>query len=214
MIATFPWSGVRRLPGVSLCTTLIALVLAAWPAATLWGQYDRVAIAAGEYWRLLSGHWTHISAEHLFWDVLMFLVLSVPCEYDSRRRYVICLFSAVVLISCTLWYAMPQLLWYRGLSGLDSALFALLLTTLTREDIQAKRWYWVIGYITLGLAFTAKIGYEWMTGQALFVGGLSGQIVPVPLAHVAGATVGLGIGLICNSRRQSCDQLAEVRIEA
>lgn len=77
MIGRFPWSGVRRLPCVSLFATLIALAFAVWPAATLWGQYDRMAIIAGDYWRLLFGHWTHISAEHLFWDVLMFLVLSV-----------------------------------------------------------------------------------------------------------------------------------------
>ncbi len=204
MTGRFPWSGVRRLPCVSLCTTLIALAFAAWPAATLWGQYDRMAIAAGDYWRLLSGHWTHISAEHLFWDVLMFLVLSVWCEYDSRRRYIICLLSSAVLISCVLWYAMPQLLWYRGLSGLDSALFALLLTTLTREDIQAKRWPWVIGYIVFGMAFVAKVGYEWMTGQALFVGGPSGHMAPVPLAHAVGAAVGFGIGLIFTFRGQSC----------
>ncbi len=139
----------------------------------------------------------------------MFLVLSVWCEYDSRRRYVICLLSAAVLISSALWYTMPQLLWYRGLSGLDSALFALLITTRTGEDVQAKNWSWVIGYSIFGVAFVAKLIYEWTTGQTLFVGGFSGDLVPVPLAHVVGAAVGLGIGLICMFRGQSCGRPAE-----
>lgn len=98
---------------------------------------------------------------------------------------------------------MPQLLWYRGLSGLDSALFALLLTTLTGEEIHAKRWTWVVGLAVFAVAFVAKVGYEWMTGLTLFVGSFSSSVVPIPLVHVVGAAVGLGIGLICIFRGRS-----------
>jgi len=45
--------------------------------------------------------------------------------------------------------------------------------------------------LLLGLpfvGFTAKIGFEWITGQAVFAG--SGGFVPVPLAHVVGGACG------------------------
>jgi hypothetical protein len=46
----------------------------------------------------------------------------------------------------------------------------------------------------LGLAFSAKVAYEVMTGQALFAN--SPAFTPVPLAHVVGAAVGAAVALV------------------
>jgi lauroyl/myristoyl acyltransferase len=46
----------------------------------------------------------------------------------------------------------------------------------------------------LCLAFMAKVGYEWMTGSAVFVHSQAAHMLPVPLAHGIGAVIGAVIG--------------------
>jgi rhomboid family GlyGly-CTERM serine protease len=170
-------------------------VVAALPGLTTWLQYDRLAIAAGELWRLCSGHWTHVSGEHLFWDVLMFVILGALCELEHRGRCLTCVVGATVLIPAVLWFGMPSLIVYRGLSGIDSALFMLLATTHWRRELQAQHWGWMIALTVVGVLFGAKVVYEAMTGSALFVDSQDSGMIPVPLAHAIGALVGVGVGL-------------------
>ena len=66
--------GLSRIPYASLLLAAAAVVIHVLPRAATRPQYDRAAIAAGELWRILSGHWTHVSADHLFWNVLAFVV--------------------------------------------------------------------------------------------------------------------------------------------
>ena len=42
----------------------------------------------------------------------------------------------------------------------------------------------------------AKITYETITGQTIFVSNNHSGMVPVPLAHLVGGVVGTGIGLV------------------
>jgi hypothetical protein len=62
----------------------IAIALAAIAVAALNVnealQFDRTSLAAGEVWRLATEHVTHWNAEHLQWDLLMFIVLGGACE--------------------------------------------------------------------------------------------------------------------------------------
>jgi rhomboid family GlyGly-CTERM serine protease len=188
------YNHARRLPCASLFLSALALLIAAFPMAPSWLQYDRLAVASGELWRVLTGHWTHVSGDHLFWDVLMFAVLSMPCEQRHRRSYLACVASAVLLIPLGLWLIMPDLLLYRGLSGIDSALFTLLTVSLFRQGYRARHRLWQVALGMLCLAFMAKVGYEWMTGSAVFVHSQAVHMVPVPLAHGIGAVLGVVVG--------------------
>ena len=190
------WHTARRLPYASLALAAIALIIAAIPCLGTWLQYDRVAIATGECWRLCSGHWTHVSGEHLFWDVLMFVVLGALCELDHRGRCITCILSATILIPAALWFGMPSMMIYRGLSGIDSALFMLLATTHWRREFQAQRWGWVTVLTAVCLLFGAKVLYETTTGSTLLVNSRDAGMTPVPLAHAIGALIGLGVGLV------------------
>ena len=77
---------------------------------------------------------------------------------------------------------------YRGLSGLDSALFiaaALMIHTRARQQgDRGMKW------ITVGCILTllAKIAWEWSTGSSVFARG--GDFTAVPQAHLAGALAG------------------------
>ncbi len=179
-----------RIPCTSLLLTAAALVIHALPGATTMLQYDRTAIAAGQLWRILSGHWTHISASHLFWNVVAFLLLAVPCERLNRFSFYACLTSSAILIPVALWVTAPQLLTYRGLSGIDSALFALLLATLLIEEIPRRRLLPLATLCVLSLLFVTKTIYEAATAQTIFVDSQGSQFVPVPLAHIMGAIIG------------------------
>jgi hypothetical protein len=99
------------------------------------------------------------------------------------------------LIPLTLWVGLPDLQTYRGLSGIDSALFALLATLLLKQEWQARRWKWVVPLALVCLAFAAKVGYELATGLTIFVDSRAVAMIPVPLAHGAGAGVGVMVGL-------------------
>lgn len=190
----------RRWPYASLLLSVLALLIAAFPAAPAWLQYDRLALASGELWRILTGHWTHVSGDHLCWDVLMFMVLSMPCEQEHRWGYLVCVLSAALLIPLGLWLLMPDLRTYRGLSGIDSALFTLLAVGLCKQAYRARRWGWLTALVVLCLAFSAKVGYEWVTDRAVFVDAQAAHMVPVPLAHGIGALVGVVSG--CTARVQ------------
>ena len=87
---------------------------------------DRQAIQAGQAWRLLTGYLAHWSLDHLFWDVLMFVVLGCLVESRSRWRLIgLCLGSALA-ISAVCPVVADDIPICRGLSGIDTALFTYL----------------------------------------------------------------------------------------
>ena len=186
---------LSRIPCASLLLTAAALVIYVLPGAATTLQYDRTAIAAGELWRILSGHWTHHSPSHLFWNILAFLLLAAPCEKLNRFSFYACITSAAILIPVALWVTAPQLLTSRGLSGISSALFALLLATLLKEEIPRKRLLPLATLSLLLLLFVTKTGYETATAQSIFVDNLGDNFVPVPLVHMMGVIIGILLSL-------------------
>ena len=92
-------------------------------AVSDWLQYDREAIAQGELWRLVTCHLVHFGLEHLVWDTAVFALLAVLCWRLGRVRCLVSLGAATLAIPAVLFVLQPGLPTYRGLSGLDSALF-------------------------------------------------------------------------------------------
>jgi rhomboid family GlyGly-CTERM serine protease len=187
---------VRRLPAASLLLVTFAVAVSVWPGLAGWLQYDRDAIARCEVWRLVTSHFTHWSADHLFWDALAFAGLGWLCERNSVGSFLRCVSLSAFLIPLTLWVALPQMATYRGLSGIDSALFALLATRVLREAASDKNWLKLGGAGIVSVGFAAKVGFELCTGTTLFVDSAAAGLIPVPLAHVAGGIVGIACGLL------------------
>ncbi len=187
-------SAASRVPGVTLVLGALAVVVALVPRLEIGLQFDRLAIEHQEYWRLVTGHWTHASLEHLVWDVLSFLLLGALCERNCRRRFAITVGASVATISASVWIFQPDLAFYRGLSGLDSALFALLAVSMLREKITSRSRFGVVAIAALLAAFAAKVGYEFVSGTTLFVSHTG--FVPVPLAHAVGGAVGVLVGML------------------
>jgi rhomboid family GlyGly-CTERM serine protease len=158
-------------------------------------QFDRTAIMDGGVWRVFTGHLTHWSLSHLFWDILIFLVLAGVIERFSRRRLLACFVSASLIISLLVFTFLPEMTLYRGLSGIDSAFFMLLLVLLFRRKAAGNKLLHKIPYLLLGLLFIGKTVFELTTAQAFFVES-SDLFIPVPLAHLGGAFTGWIIGTL------------------
>jgi len=187
---------VSGLPAASLLLFVFAVAVSALPGFAGSLQYDRDAIVRCEVWRLVTSHFTHWSGDHLFWDAMAFAVLGWLCERNGVGSFLRCIGLSVLLIPLTLWFALPQMATYRGLSGIDSALFALLAARGVREAASDKNWLklGLVGIVSVG--FAAKIGFELFTGTTLFVDSAATGLIPVPLAHVVGGIVGIACGFL------------------
>ncbi len=186
---------LSQVPIVTLALAAFAVVASLLPAAMDWLSYDRTAIAAGEAWRLVSGHFTHWNADHLLWDVVMFVVLGATVERVCRGRLATTLVASSAAISATLWMFAPEVSQYRGLSGLDSALFGFVAPQLFCEARRKRHRAAQCLLALLSAGFVGKIAWEMATGQTLFVDSSAACFTPLPLAHVVGALVGFSVCL-------------------
>jgi rhomboid family GlyGly-CTERM serine protease len=185
----------KTLPWLTLAVATCALVVWFVPAASGALAFDRDAVAGGEWWRLFTGHLAHWTADHLTWDLAAFAVLGALVERRSRAVFLTTVGLSAVAISIVVWTVLPNLATYRGLSGIDSALFAAASATMLRAGI-SERCVVEIALPTLALlGLVAKCAFEIHTGATLFVTA-NGAFVPVPLAHLAGLVVGLVAGLL------------------
>jgi rhomboid family GlyGly-CTERM serine protease len=173
----------------------VSLVVALWPGASQLLEFDRVAVGGGDWWRILTGHLAHFGFEHLVWDAGVFAVLGVICERRHRTATLACLGAATVLIPAATWLLVPEITTYRGLSGLDTALFALLGVMMCAESWRQGRHGRTTMTVLLLLGMVLKIGWEFYTDGGIFVRPSSDSFVPVPLVHLVGAVVGLAVAM-------------------
>lgn len=180
-------------------------------------QFDRAAILTGELWRLVTGNLVHWSAEHCLLDVAAFAILGWIYEPPIRRQFqqsnnplrILCSLPAVLLatscgVGLTVFFLQPAMLTYRGLSGVDSGLFALaLILECTEAKNDSTRWWYVIPAV---LVFIVKLVFEVTTGSLFFGTESLGDLgQPVPLAHLAGAVFAVACCLVCATRNSQPD---------
>jgi len=186
---------VRRAPRASLLLTLAAGLIHLFYGLRIQLLYDRSALIHHELWRLLTCHWVHLSWDHLFWSAMTFLALGSLCELMDKKKYYATVGVSALLIPVAIWWGQPNLTIYGGLSGLDCALWALLMVILIKHEIRSRSQIWVAFFSLLLVGLVAKITYETVTGLTIFVSNHHAGMVPVPLAHLVGGVVGTGIGL-------------------
>ncbi len=186
---------VRRIPWVSLLLTMAAVMVHFSYRLRIQLLYDRSAIAQFEWWRLIANHWVHLSTDHLFWSAATFLVLGSMCEIMSPKRTYAVIGISVISIPIAIWWAMPDLTIYGGLSGLDCAFYALLMILFIKREMQSRNWIWAAVFLILLTGLAAKIIYESVTGMTIFVTNTHTGMIPVPLSHLVGGCVGLVVGI-------------------
>jgi len=187
--SSFPKLRMKRLPWATLGFSVIAVTVHCVPALTLGWQFDRTAIAHGQAWRLLTAHLTHFGADHLRWDLLAFVVLGTIAERLSRQTFLVTLALSSAIITFGLWFAQPQFAIYRGLSGIDSARFGVVVASLLAAGCRDRHAFSIVVGVIALVGFAAKCAFELATGGTMFVE-TNGAFAPVPLAHLLGMITG------------------------
>ncbi len=161
---------------------------ATWTAAL---RYERLALHGGEWWRLISAHWVHLGARHLWLDSAGLALLWALYARELRPgHWGLVLIGATAAIDAGLWWAQPQVQWYVGLSGLLHGAWA---AGAGAVGLRRGRWGWLM------LALLAlKLGLEQRGGASLVVS----QFPVVTIAHVYGALGGLAaLGALALARK-------------
>jgi rhomboid family GlyGly-CTERM serine protease len=187
---------IKRAPYVSLILTAAALLIHYYHPMRPHLLYSRTALAQGDFWRLISCHWVHLNTDHLLWSAMTFFVLGSFCEIMDRVKYIMTVGISTISIPMVIWFIMPHLKAYGGLSGLDCALYSLLIVLFIKREWQIQKWSWIIFYTIMLVLLPAKIIYEMTSGFTIFVNNFQTNMVPVPLSHLVGGVVGLVVGIV------------------
>jgi rhomboid family GlyGly-CTERM serine protease len=200
---------MKRFPWFTLGFSALAVVVHWIPALTFGWQFDRAAVAHGQVWRFFTAHLTHFGSDHLRWDLIVFIVLGVMAERISRSAFLATLALSAGFITLGVWVAQPEFAFYRGLSGIDCALFGLVLTDLLTVGWRDRHGFSLaVGGITLA-GFVAKCVFELTTGDTVFVEA-AGTFAPVPLAHLLGFIAGAATIMSVSSVRLNLPQATPV----
>jgi len=169
--------------------TAFALVIAVFGTAGIeLLKYDRLAIIDGEYWRLLSGHFSHLGPEHLLLNLagLVLVWLLVGRQYTTGQWFIVTAFSLAV-ITLGFWYLDPNLIWYVGLSGLlHGLLIAGAIRGIKTQPVES---------IIIIAAVAGKLIYEQLIGPLPGSEATAGGAV-ITNAHLYGAVGGAMIAAL------------------
>jgi rhomboid family GlyGly-CTERM serine protease len=155
-------------------------------------RYDRVWIVHGELWRLISGHFAHLSWSHLLLNCTgLLLVWFLVGSSHTLRSWAIIIATTLLTIDLAFWLLNPDLYWYVGMSGLlHGLLSAGIVARLNPIDTET---------LVLMLLVIAKIGWEQFAGPVPGSALTSGGPVVVD-AHLYGAIGGILGALVTRIR--------------
>jgi rhomboid family GlyGly-CTERM serine protease len=156
-------------------------------------RYQRDAIAAGEFWRLASGHLVHLGVSHMLMNVAALAVLwFVLSPYLKTPDWVASALASMAAIDAGLYFVDDQVLWYVGLSGMLHGFWA----SASVMAIGQRR----IEGLVLGLLLIGKLLYESMAGSVGLTAAIAGGAV-VTEAHAWGALGGFSSALVLRAIR-------------
>jgi len=199
MLPATPPPPDKAKPGPLPWFTLIAATLAvgAWFAPGAFDSlvYEHSKILNGQLWRLVSGHWVHFSASHLFWNLAILIPAGAWLEKRSPATLRWTLLASPLAISLALLAFDPSLAIYAGISGVASGVLVALAVHGLLTQPTARLWWFAVL-----LLFIAKIAIEALRARPLNPQLVTQNIRSVPLAHLVGAAVGTTAAWWCRRK--------------
>lgn len=130
------------------------------PAARDLLIYDRIAIAAGEWWRVWTGHVVHFGWPHFVADTGLLLIIGWTIGREFPRTSWLGLALMPAVISGAIYFLDPEMMRYAGLSAVNLGLLLLLAARGWRGDL--RDWFWP----AIVVIYVVELGYEiWKGGQ-------------------------------------------------
>jgi rhomboid family GlyGly-CTERM serine protease len=187
---------MRLTPSFGLYAIVVAVLAAELflPAELL--EYRR-ALAAREPWRLFTGHFVHLSLLHALLNCIALLLLDRLLADRLRPRELFAILGFTpILLSLVFWVLLPELQWYRGLSGVLHAVYFAGCVVWIASSAGRARWLPVAALI--GGTLKVLVEQPW---DASFPVHEALRIAVVPQSHLIGAIVGVAAGLLMRSLR-------------
>ena len=171
----------HRLAALAAVALALLAPALAGPGAVAALRYERGAIRAGEWWRLLSCHLVHHDARHLALNLAGLALLWWLYAADARAREWLCVaLAAALAVGGGLYLLAPGVGWYLGLSGLLHGAWA-----------AAARFAWRRApreALATGALLAAKLLAEHWHGP--LSAGLDAALPVIVVAHRSGAVGG------------------------
>lgn len=167
-------------------------------------MFQPAAVKAGEWWRLLTHPFVHITWYHLLLDASAFLLLYhglLEGKFARRLLYMVAAAAGSLLLS---WLAAPAISTggLCGLSGIAHGLMAISAVELMVAQPRGSP-EWRIGVFTFAVV-VSKAAFEAISGQILFgflYFGMVGE--PVTVSHAGGIVGGLFAVLLLRSAKRA-----------
>jgi len=167
------------------------------PTAQALLEFNRAAIGAGQWWRLLTGNFVHYDWLHLAANVGAFAILAwFAIERSQGAIPLVGLFGVAVGVGVYVWA--DGILTYRGVSGVDCAVLAWLLVRIAAQERGWKATAWTGALLLM----VAKSAYELAAGQVLLPTSAPPGVEVVNVTHVIGLAMGtlMGVaGAVCTA---------------
>lgn len=178
VLSSLNCDGARGWALVLACALLLAPVLTG-EAGRLALRYDRAGIAAGQWWRLLSGHFVHLDFDHAALNCLGLVLMWALFARDYRpRQWLAVVLVSVAAIDLGLWIRDSTIAWYVGSSGvLHGVMAAGTVAHVRRRDLDG----WI-----LTAFIVVKLIYEQASGALPFADSHAGVVVDAHLFGVLG----------------------------
>jgi rhomboid family GlyGly-CTERM serine protease len=143
-------------------------------------RYEREAVLAGDFWRLVTGHLVHGSSRHLLLNGIgIVLVASLFPRHYPVAAWLLVLVGSMAAIDVGFVFWEPQVTWYVGLSGVLHGALAAGAIAWWRYEKKALA-------LALSVILIGKLAWEqWRGGLPL-----AGSLPVVVEAHLYGATGG------------------------
>jgi rhomboid family GlyGly-CTERM serine protease len=114
----------------------------------------------GQPWRWWTAHWVHVGWRHYGLNMLAFLCLPFVFPHITQKTLMLCMLLLPPLLSAGLYWLLPDVQAYAGLSGILHGIYVLVAIESLRIQQERKFAILVLGCIAVKLVLEKWFGYS------------------------------------------------------